>query len=164
MRRGARDGFGHETTVPGRRPAAKRATFAAVKKLLAEFKAFAFSGSLLDVAIGIAIGVAFATVVASLVANLILPLVAAIFGEPKFDFVLPFGQGELLVGQFLTDLVAFLLLTLVVLFLVKAVKRFTGKEAVGAQGKRECDYCKSFIPVDATVCMHCTRDVTPLVA
>jgi large conductance mechanosensitive channel len=71
-----------------------------VKNLLAEFKAFAFSGSLLDVAIG----VAFATVVESLIANLILPLVAAIIGESRFDFVLPVGQGELLVGQFLTDL------------------------------------------------------------
>jgi large conductance mechanosensitive channel len=135
-----------------------------VKKLLAEFKAFAFSGSLLDVAIGIAIGVAFATVVDSLVENLILPLVAAIFGEPKFDFVLPVGKGELLVGQFLTDLLAFLLLALVVLFLVKAVKKVTGKEAAGAQGNRECDFCKSFIPVDASVCMYCTRDVAPLVA
>ena len=135
-----------------------------MKKLLAEFKAFAFSGSLLDVAIGIAIGVAFATVVESLVANLILPLVAAIFGQPSFDFVLGVGQGELLVGQFLTDLLGFLLLALVVLFLVKAVKGLTGKEAVGAQGNRECDYCKSFIPVDATVCMYCTRDVIPLVA
>ena len=135
-----------------------------MKKLLAEFKAFAFSGSLLDVAIGIAIGVAFTTVVDSLVANLILPLVAAIFGEPSFDFVLPVGQGELLVGQFLTDLLAFLLLAVVVLFLVKAVKRLTGKEAAGAQGNRECDYCKSFIPVDASVCMFCTRDVEPVVA
>ena len=135
-----------------------------MKTLLAEFKAFAFSGSLLDVAIGIAIGVAFATVVESLVANLILPLVAAIFGEPRFDFVLPIGQGELLVGQFLTDLLAFLLLAVVVLFLVKAVKRLTGKEAAGAQGNRECDHCKSFIPVDASVCMYCTRDVDPLVA
>jgi large conductance mechanosensitive channel len=135
-----------------------------VNKLLAEFKAFAFSGNLLDVAIGIAIGVAFATVVESLVANLILPLVAAVFGEPRFEFVVPVGRGELRVGQFLTDLLAFLLLALVVLFLVKAVKRVTGKEAAGAQGNRECDYCKSFIPVDASVCMFCTRDVEPLVA
>ena len=135
-----------------------------MKKLLAEFKAFAFSGSLLDVAIGIAIGVAFATVVESLVSNLILPLVAAIFGEPSFDFVLGVGKGELFVGQFLTDLLGFLLLALVVLFLVKAVKKLTGKEAAGAQGNRECDHCKSFIPVDASVCMYCTRDVTPLVA
>jgi len=135
-----------------------------VRALLAEFRTFAFSGNLLDVAIGIAIGVAFATVVESLVANLILPLVAAIFGEPRFDLVVPVGQGELFVGQFLTDLLAFLLLAVVVLLLVKAVKRLTGKEAAGAQGNRECDHCKSFIPVDASVCMYCTRDVDPLVA
>ena len=135
-----------------------------MKTLWQEFKTFAFSGNLLDVAIGLAIGVAFATVVESLVGNLILPLVAAIFGQPSFDFILSVGRGELQVGQFLTDLLAFLLLALVVLFLVKAVKQLTGKEAAGAQGNRECDYCKSFIPVDATVCMFCTRDVEPLVA
>ena len=135
-----------------------------MRKLLSEFRTFAFSGSLLDVAIGIAIGAAFATVVQSLVDNLILPLVAAIFGEPSFDFVLTVGKGRLEYGRFLTDLLSFLLLALVVLMLVKAVKRFTGKEAAGAQGNRECDYCKSFIPVDASVCMYCTRDVDPLVA
>ncbi len=132
-----------------------------MRALLKEFRTFAFSGNLLDVAIGLAIGVAFATVVESLVANLILPLVAAIFGAPSFDFEVPVGQGSLLLGQFLTDLLSFLLLAFVVLLLVKAVKRFTGKEAVGAQGNRECDFCKSFIPVDASVCMFCTRDVAP---
>ena len=134
-----------------------------MKRLLAEFKAFAFSGSLLDVAIGIAIGVAFAAVVQSLVDNVILRLVSALFGEPRFDYVQDVGQGQLLIGQFLTDLLGFLLLALVVLFLVKAVKHLTGKEAAGAQGNRECDFCKSFIPVDATVCMFCTRDVEPVV-
>ncbi len=134
-----------------------------MRNLLAEFKAFAFSGSLLDVAIGIAIGVAFAAVVQSLVDNVILRLVSAIFGQPSFDYVQDVGQGRLLVGQFLTDLLGFLLLALVVLFLVKAIKRLTGKEAAGAQGNRECDFCKSFIPVDASVCMFCTRDVEPVV-
>lgn len=135
-----------------------------MKKLLAEFKAFAFSGSLLDVAIGIAIGVAFAAVVQSLVDNVILRLVSAVFGEPRFDYVQDVGQGQLLIGQFLTDLLGFLLLALVVLFLVKAIKRVTGKEAAGAQGNRECDFCRSFIPVDASVCMFCTRDVEPVVS
>ena len=135
-----------------------------MRELLKEFRTFAFSGNLLDVAIGLAIGVAFATVVESLVANLILPLVAAIFGEPSFDFVLTVGDGEIRYGQFLTDLLSFLLLAFVVLMLVKAVKRFTGKEAAGAQGNRECDFCKNFIPEDASVCMFCTRDVAPEVA
>ncbi len=135
-----------------------------MKRLLTEFRTFAFSGNLLDVAIGLAIGVAFAAVVESLVANLILPLVAALFGQPSFDFVLTLRGTEIKVGQFLTDLVSFLLLALVVLLLVKAIKRFTGKEAAGAQGNRECDHCKSFVPVDASVCMYCTRDIEPLVA
>ena len=135
-----------------------------MRALWSEFKAFAFSGNLVDVAIGIAIGVAFAAVVDSLVENLILPLVAAIFGQPSFDYVQDVGQGQLFIGAFLTDLLNFLLLALVVLFLVKAIKKLTGKEAAGAQGNRECDHCKSFIPVDASVCMFCTRDVEPLVA
>ena len=134
-----------------------------MRKLLSEFRAFAFSGNLLDVAIGLAIGVAFSTVVESLVENLILPLVAALFGQPSFDVVVTVGQGEIRVGAFLTDLLQFLLLALVVLFLVKAIKRLTGKEAAGAQGNRECDHCKSFVPVDASVCMFCTRDIEPLV-
>ena len=134
-----------------------------MRKLLSEFRTFAFSGSLLDVAIGLAIGAAFAAVVESLVDNVILRLVAALFGQPTFAFEVPLGQGSIALGAFLTDLVSFLLLALVVLFLVKAVKRATGKEAAGAQGNRECDHCKSFIPVDASVCMFCTRDVVPLV-
>jgi large conductance mechanosensitive channel len=135
-----------------------------VKKLLDEFKAFAFSGNLVDVAIGIAIGLAFASVVDSLVEKVITPLVGAVFGEPRISYVQDVGQGRLFIGDFLTELLNFLLLALVVLFLVKAIKRLTGKEAAGAQGNRECDHCKSFIPVDASVCMYCTRDVDPLVA
>lgn len=135
-----------------------------MRKLLSEFRTFAFSGSLLDVAIGLAIGAAFAAVVQSLVDNVILRLVAAIFGEPSFDVEVPVGQGRIALGAFLTDLLSFLLLAFVVLLLVKAVKKATGKEAAGAQGNRECDHCKSFIPVDASVCMFCTRDVEPLVA
>ena len=136
-----------------------------MKTLLNEFKAFAFSGNLLDVAIGIAIGVAFADVVDSLVKNVILQVVAAIFGKPSLSFLDFTANGTVIgTGTFLTDFLNFLLLALVVLFLVKAVKRLTGKEAAGAQGNRECDWCKSFVPVDASVCMFCTRDIEPLVA
>jgi large conductance mechanosensitive channel len=136
-----------------------------MKKLLDEFRAFAFSGSLLDVAIGIAIGAAFAAVVDSLVKNVILQVVAAIFGQPSFNSLDFKANGATIgIGHFLTDFVSFLLLALVVLLMVKAIKRATGKEAAGAQGNRECDHCKSFVPVDASVCMYCTRDVEPLVA
>lgn len=136
-----------------------------MRKLLQDFRAFAFGGSLVDLAIGIAIGAAFAGVVDSLVKNLILPLVADLVGSPNFNSLHGSirGKARIEYGTFLTDFIAFLLLAFVILLLVKLIKRLTGVEAVGAQGNRECDYCKSFIPVDATVCMFCTRDVEPVV-
>ena len=136
-----------------------------MRTLFAEFKTFAFGGNLVDIAIGIAIGVAFAAVVQSLVDNVITRIVAGLFGAPDFSGLkVRLRDADVLVGSFLTDLVAFLLLALVVMVLVKLIKRATGVEAAGAQGNRECDFCKSFIPVDASVCMYCTRDVEPLVA
>lgn len=136
-----------------------------MRKLLSEFKTFAFGGNLVDIAIGIAIGAAFAGVVQSLVDNIILPLAAAIFGQPSFAALHGSVRGTRIpYGNFLTDLVGFLLLAFVILMLVKLIKRLTGVEAAGAQGAVECNYCKSFIPVDASVCMYCTRDVVPIVA
>ncbi len=32
-----------------------------------------------------------------------------------------------------------------------------------AQGNRECDYCKEFIPVDASRCKFCTSEIEPVV-
>ena len=133
-----------------------------MKGLLNEFKTFAFSGNLIDIAIGIAIGAAFATVVDTFVSKVILQIVGAIFGQPNFDSItFPLNGKHIHIGSFLTALVSFLLLALVLLFIVKAIKQATGKEAAGAQGNRECDHCKSFVPVDATVCMFCTRDIVP---
>jgi large conductance mechanosensitive channel len=136
-----------------------------MRALWNEFKAFAFGGNLVDIAIGIAIGVAFAAVVQSLVDHVILPIVAAIFGQPSFHSLHGSIRGSRIpYGDFLTDLLSFLLLAFVVLMLVKAIKKLTGIEAAGAQGSRECEHCESAIPVTARVCMFCTRDVQPSIA
>lgn len=136
-----------------------------MNKLLQDFKAFALGGSLVDLAIGIAIGAAFAGVVQALVDDLIAPIPAAILGENNLAALsFTINNAEFKYGDFLVVFVSFLLLALAILFIVKGIKRLTGVEAAGAQGNRECDYCKSFIPVDASVCMFCTRDVEPIVA
>jgi len=102
--------------------------------------------------------------VESLVGDVILPLVAAIFGAPNFDaLVLTVNGGQIRYGAFLTALVSFLLLAFTIMMIVQAIRHATGRETAGAQGSRECDHCKSFIPVDASVCMFCTRDVEPIV-
>ncbi len=134
-----------------------------MRSLISSFRNFAFSGSLIDLAVGVAIGAAFATVVASLVGDVILPLVAAIFGKPNFDaLVLRVNGAEIRYGAFLTALLSFLLLALTIMLIVQAIRRATGRETAGAQGNRECEHCRSFIPVDASVCMFCTRDVEPV--
>ncbi len=98
------------------------------------------------------------------VADVILPLVAALFGEPNFDALkLTLNGAQIKYGEFLTALVSFLLLAITIMLIVPTVRRATGREAAGAQGNRERDHGKSFIPVDASVCMFCTRDVAPIV-
>ena len=32
-----------------------------------------------------------------------------------------------------------------------------------AQGNRECEFCRSFVPVDASRCMYYTSEITPVV-
>jgi large conductance mechanosensitive channel len=135
----------------------------AVKKLLNEFKSFAFGGNLVDLAIGFILGGAFALVVESLAKNLIGDFIAALFGQPDLSgFVLHLRKGEIHVGSFLGDLLSFAILAFVMLMMVKALKKL-GMGNFKAQGQRECDYCKEFIAVDATRCKWCTSEMAPVV-
>jgi large conductance mechanosensitive channel len=133
-----------------------------MKQLLKDFKDFALSGNVIDLAIGVIVGAAFAKVVESFAADIVLGLIGAIFGTPNFDELkIGIGSGEVVYGKFVTTLVSFLLIAFCLLMLVKALMR------VGmnfrAQGNRECDYCKEFVPVDATRCKWCTSTLESLV-
>ncbi len=60
------------------------------------------------------IGAAFATVVSSFVGNLMMPLIGKVWGLPDFGDIAP---GGILVGAFITDLVAFVITAAAVLLL-----------------------------------------------
>jgi large conductance mechanosensitive channel len=135
-----------------------------MRKLLNEFKNFAFSGNLVDLAIGFIIGAAFAKLVESLSTNLIGDLIAALGGQPNLDATtIHIRDGEVHIGTFLGDLLSFVIVAFVLLMLVKAFKRFKLGN-FKAQGQRECDYCKEFVAVDASRCKFCTSELVPLVA
>ncbi len=90
--------------------------------LWSEFKAFAFKGNVVDLAIAVIIGAAFTRIVDSLVKSVIMPLVAVILpgdqSYAKWSWTIN-GQ-EIPYGQFLGELVNFLLLALLLfLFVVK---------------------------------------------
>ncbi|HEY3563230.1 MAG TPA: large conductance mechanosensitive channel protein MscL [Kribbella sp.] len=132
-----------------------------MKNLWLEFKAFALGGNMLDLALGFIIGAAFAAVVESLASNVLMQLVAAIFGKPDFGgLVLRVHGAEIKYGAFLTDLLSFILLGVVLFALVKLLKR-AGLGNFRAQGQAECPYCKEFVSVDAIKCKWCTADIDP---
>ena len=128
-----------------------------MKAFLEEFKKFITRGNVMDMAVGIIIGGAFTAIVNSLVDNIIMPLISAMRGSGENAVVLG-------LGTFLAAVVNFLLITLVLFCVLKALNKASEmrdkllhKEAVEEAPKTKiCPYCKSEIPVDATRCPHCT--------
>ena len=133
-----------------------------MKQLIKDFKGFAFSGNVIDLALGVIIGAAFAKVVDAFANNILMAVIGAIFGQPNFDDLsFNIGKGEVKYGTFISALVSFVIIAFCLLMLVKGLQR------VGmnfkAQGNRECDFCKEFVAVDATRCKYCTSELVPVV-
>ncbi len=92
--------------------------------LFSEFKAFAFKGNVIDLAVGVIIGGAFGGLVKSLVDNMIMPVIASVGGSPKGVDALAFSLNgsEVKYGKFLGDIINFLILAAALfVFIVKVV-------------------------------------------
>jgi large conductance mechanosensitive channel len=90
--------------------------------LLDEFKAFAFKGNVVDLAIGVIIGGAFHSIIDSLVKNLIMPIIAIIApGQRPYTHWQITARGSTVhIGLLLGDITHFLLVSAILfLFLVK---------------------------------------------
>jgi large conductance mechanosensitive channel len=133
-----------------------------MKALLKDFKGFALSGNVVDLAIGVIIGTAFGKVVESFASDVLMGLIGAVFGQPNFDGLKwNVGKGEVAYGKLLTVLMSFLIIAFCLLMLVKGLMRIGMN--FRAQGNTECEYCKEFVPVDATRCKWCTSELVPVV-
>src|SRR5215218_5747578 len=89
-----------------------------------EFKAFAFKGNVIDLAVGVIVGGAFAKIVDSLVKNLIMPLVGVVLpGRHGYESWAITVRGKAIpYGRFLGDVIDFLLVAFVLyLFVVKVL-------------------------------------------
>jgi large conductance mechanosensitive channel len=106
--------------------------------LLDEFKAFAFKGNVVDLAIGVIIGGAFGKIVDSLVKNLIMPLIAAILPGDKgyLAWKATVNGSEVPYGLFLGDVLNFLIVAAALFFIVVkflgAIMRFKKEEKSAA--------------------------------
>jgi large conductance mechanosensitive channel len=106
--------------------------------LLAEFRAFAFKGNVVDLAVAVVIGTAFAKIVDSLVKHLIMPLVSLLIpGDQSYlGWKLVVGAKEVPYGLFIGEVVNFLIVAAALfIFVVKFLgwmMRTRKEEAVAA--------------------------------
>jgi large conductance mechanosensitive channel len=73
---------------------------------------------------------------------------------------------QVLVGPFIEAVISFLILALVIyFFIVKPVNalmaRFKPKEVEAPPTTRDCPYCLSSVPLNATRCAYCTSPLPP---
>lgn len=131
-------------------------------ELWRDFKAFALRGNLLELAIAFVLGLAFAAVVTSFVDDIVMNIIAAIAGKPDFsDMDFNIGEGVIRYGSFLTALVTFLIIALVLFMIVRAVERVMPSKP---EERQDCPHCLASIPAGASVCQFCTRDLGPTAA
>ncbi len=131
--------------------------------MLKDFKAFVLRGNVVDLAVGVVIGAAFAAVVNSFVRDIITPIIA-IPGSTDFSELAVNASGsEIAYGQFINAVIAFLLIAAAVFFLVvKPVNALMARRKTEPDVEattKECPHCVSNIPMTASVCAFCTRDV-----
>lgn len=94
--------------------------------MLKEFRDFVFRGNLLDLAVAVVLATAFGAVLAAFTDGILMALIAAIVGEPSFDSViLELGDGQILIGRFLTAVVNFLLIAAALFVILKAAAKAT---------------------------------------
>jgi len=140
--------------------------------MLKEFRDFIARGNVLDLAVAVIIGAAFGKIITSLVEGIIMPPIGMLLGNVDFAnlFIDLSGQhpaslvdaqlrglAVIAYGAFINDLVSFLIIAFVIFLIVRAVNRNKREEKVALT--KECPYCLSSIPVEATKCSGCTSEL-----
>lgn len=148
------------------------------KGFAAEFKKFIMRGNVIDLAVGVIIGGAFQAIVKSLVDDIIMPVVG--LATKGIDFTNWFialdgnkyetlelakeaGAATLNFGSFISAILNFLIMALVIFIFVKAINIVAEKaskpEAPTEPTTKKCPYCKSEISIEATRCPNCTSQL-----
>ncbi len=131
-----------------------------MKKFLNEFKEFAMRGNVLDMAVGIIVGAAFTAIVTSLVDDILSPIIGLLVRVNFSDLVINIAGVDLKYGSFIMAVINFLIVAFVLFVLIKFMNKAASlgrkPKEEEAPTTKECPYCKSEIPVEATRCPNCT--------
>lgn len=128
-----------------------------------EFRDFILRGNVVDLAVGVVIGASFGGVVSAFTKDVINPLVGIPGKVSLGDLEFTVNGSRFLIGDFINNVVSFLLTALVVFFLVvKSVNWLMSRrktEPPTAPETRECPYCLSKVPLAASRCAFCTSEL-----
>jgi len=140
-----------------------------------EFKTFIMRGNVLDLAIGIVIGAAFGVIVNSFVNDILMPPVGLLLGHVDFSNLFlnltpdkysgaslaeakKAGAATLNYGQFINNILNFLIIAFAVFIVVKQANRF--KRPAEEPTTRACPFCLKDIPLKASRCAFCTSAIS----
>ncbi len=148
--------------------------------MLKEFKEFAMRGNVVDMAVGIIMGAAFGTIVNSLVQDVIMPPIGLLLGRIDFsNFFAVLREGKVAgpygtiaaakaagavtmnYGVFINTVISFVIIAFAVFLLVRTINKMRRREEAPAPvpTTKECVYCYSKIPIQATRCPNCTSEL-----
>ena len=151
--------------------------------MLKEFREFALRGNVLDMAVGIIIGAAFSTIVNSLVNDLLMPPFGWLLGGVDFEnFYLTIQAGTppgpylsladaqasgavtVNYGLFINSVISFLIVAGAMFLLIRGINRLqkSGEEehTPAAPTEKDCPFCFTTIPIQATRCPNCTTELS----
>ena len=116
--------------------------------IVKEFKEFAVKGNVMDMAVGVIIGGAFGKIVTSLVGDVLMPVISLVTGG--IDFTNLFvnlsddkayktlaegqeaGASVFAYGQFIQNIIDFVIIAFCVFLMIKGINRFKKKEEAEA--------------------------------
>lgn len=147
-----------------------------------DFKEFVMRGNVVDMAIGIVIGAAFGTIVKSFVDDVLMPPIGLLLGNVDFANLFtvlkegtkaagPYaslaaakaaGAVTLNWGTFINTIISFFIIAFAVFLVIKGINRLKReKEAPPVEvATKECPFCFTTIPIQASRCPHCTSQLT----
>ncbi|MFK2819016.1 large-conductance mechanosensitive channel protein MscL [Flavobacteriaceae sp. LMIT009] len=112
--------------------------------MLKEFKDFAMKGNLVDIAVAFVMGAAFNKVVSSFTGGIVSPLIGLVFKSDFKDqkWILQEGVADeagnmtgevaLMWGEFVTNLIDFIIVAFVMFLIIKVINRMKKKEEEAA--------------------------------
>ena len=146
--------------------------------MLREFREFIARGNVIDLAVGIIMGAAFTSIVNSLVKDIIMPPIGMITGGVDFAglFVTlssghyatladaqKAGAPTLNYGNFINNVIDFLIVALVIFLLIKAIDSLKKKPEPAPAADpitKDCPHCFTTISIKATRCPNCTSELS----